>query len=329
MLSSIVMVTGFTCCTICVALFGLYIYSKLTIGMCTNKNSLHGKTVLITGGNSGIGFEAAKEFARRGARLLLACRNEEKAREAICNIQQETSNEDIQLYKLDTSSLQSVEHLAHELLSCKRIQIDVLCLNAGCLPDKERRKSVDGFEYGFAANHLGHFHLVNLIQSILSPSARVIITSSMIHEFVRLDFTDLQLEKNYSRFLSYSRSKLMNIYHMRELAKRLNPLGITVNAIHPGLVHNLFLQASDFIEHLFTRVILPIYGKSSWQGAQTIIHLATSNKLEGVTGRYFTDCKVKSLNENANDRKAPKKLWEYSEKIISIWKQKQNNLSEN
>ncbi|XP_028967019.1 retinol dehydrogenase 12-like [Galendromus occidentalis] len=295
---------------------GLYVYCKFTMGKCGNSIGLSNKTILITGGNSGVGLEAVREFARRGARLILACRDVKKAREAIRDIQQQTGNIDIEVHEVDISSLASVEELVRQLtLSLKKI--DVLCLHAGTGPVDSRQETSEGHEKTFATNHLGHFHLVQLLRPALNPGSRIIITTSMAHEYVRLDFENLQQHKAYNGVLCYARSKLMNVYFMRELAQRLLKDGITVNAQNPGLVHTSGLKNSSALGNwLSETLVAPVYAKTSWQGAQTLIHLATSDELDEVTGCLFRDCKPTRLNEIANDKRAPKKLWQYSEQLI-------------
>ena len=297
---------------------GLFVYCKLTMARCINSNSLCNKTILITGGNSGVGLEAVREFAKRGARLILACRDVKKACRAICNVKQQTGNSDIEIHEVDISLLESIEMLV-EQLSFRRTKIDILCLHAGTGPVDPRQETSEGHEVTFATNHLGHFHLVQLLRPALNPGARVIITTSMAHEYVRLDFENLQQQdqQSYNGVLCYARSKLMNVYFMRELARRLLRDGITVNAQNPGLVHTSVFKNSTVLGNwLSETLVAPIYAKTSWQGAQTLIHLATSDELNGVTGCLFRDCRSSRLNEIANDKRAPKKLWEYSEQLI-------------
>lgn len=327
MLLTVVIVVFFMCACFTVIAVGLYVYCKFTMGKCANSNSLCDKTILITGGNSGVGLEAVREFARRGAKLILANRDVQKTNEAIIGIQQQTGDADIRVHEVDISLLESVERLVQQLSSCQT-RIDILCLHAGTGPVDPRQETSEGHELTFATNHLGHFHLVQLLRPLLNPGARIIITTSMAHEYVRLDFDNLQPKPEaYNNVLCYARSKLMNVYLMRELAQRLLRGGITVNAQNPGLVHTSVFKNSTVLGNWFSETLIaPIYAKTSWQGAQTLIHLATSEKLEGVTGCLFRDCKPRRLNEIANDKRAPKKLWEYSERLIKKASQLEKSL---
>lgn len=324
MLLLVVILTGIISLVFFILCLGLFIHCKFTKGTCRNKNSLEGKTVVITGGSSGIGFETAKDLAARGAKLVMGCRNLSKANSAIKEIQEATGNTKIELFSLDTSSLQSVEEFAAAVLKSQS-RVDILILNAGIKPTKERCESVDGYELLLATNHLGHFYLTNLLLPLLETStpSRIIITSSMIHEYVRLDFSDLQLNRRYSKLVSYGQSKLMNILHMRELSERLKGRGVTANALHPGVVRTQILSGDGLSEWVVENVVARFYGKSPLEGAQTTIHMATSDKMNGITGLYFTDCHPKRLGEHGASKMAARRMWEYSEKLIEQWKAQQ------
>eukprot|EP00074_Homo_sapiens_P069273 XP_011521403.1 WW domain-containing oxidoreductase isoform X1 [Homo sapiens] len=201
-----------------------------------------GKVVVVTGANSGIGFETAKSFALHGAHVILACRNMARASEAVSRILEEWHKAKVEAMTLDLALLRSVQHFA-EAFKAKNVPLHVLVCNAAtfALPWSLTK---DGLETTFQVNHLGHFYLVQLLQDVLcrSAPARVIVVSSESHRFTdindslgKLDFSRLSPTKNdYWAMLAYNRSKLCNILFSNELHRRLSPRGVTSNAVHPG-----------------------------------------------------------------------------------------------
>ncbi|CAF1019489.1 unnamed protein product [Rotaria sordida] len=295
---------------------------------CPSKDRMDDKIVVITGSNTGIGKSTAIELAKRGARIILACRNQQRAEEAKQEIQIKSNNNQIEIEILDTSSLQSVRECATRLR--KHLpRIDVLINNAGVLT-QSNEKSIDGFEIHFATNYLGHFLLTNLLLDLLkkAPSARIINVAALAHQFFncQIHWDDINLEKtSYKAFYAYARSKLANIMFTNELAKRLKGTNITANSLHPGLVHTEFIRYAGsryekilyIIEQLITP-ILWIFIKSSEEGAQTTIYLASDIHLDNVSGKYFSDCieiqpSKMTLNEEDNRR-----LWSLSEKMTKL-----------
>src|ERR1700722_14919040 len=200
---------------------------------------MKGKTVVVTGGNSGIGFETAAALASMGARVLVTARNADKGRNAVAAITQRSGGGGlVQLVVFDLADLASVRRGAAEILE-QAPRIDVLVNNAG-LVLTDRAETVDGYEATFAINHLGPFLLTNLLTDRLVASApsRVVNVASTAHRSARhgLDFEDLQAATVYKLSRVYARSKLANIYFSNELARRLEGTGVTVNSLHPGTV---------------------------------------------------------------------------------------------
>uniref|UniRef100_A0A4W2H6Z8 WW domain-containing oxidoreductase n=1 Tax=Bos indicus x Bos taurus TaxID=30522 RepID=A0A4W2H6Z8_BOBOX len=203
---------------------------------------LSGKVVVVTGANSGIGFETAKSFALHGAHVILACRNMTRANEAVSRILGEWHKAKVEAMTLDLALLRSVQHFA-QAFKAKNVSLHVLVCNAAVfgLPWTLTK---DGLETTFQVNHLGHFYLVQLLQDVLcrSAPARVVVVSSESHRFTdindssgKLDFSRLSPSKNdYWAMLAYNRSKLCNILFSNELHRRLSPRGVTSNAVHPG-----------------------------------------------------------------------------------------------
>eukprot|EP00095_Tigriopus_kingsejongensis_P012298 maker-scaffold324_size206069-snap-gene-1.38 protein:Tk12298 transcript:maker-scaffold324_size206069-snap-gene-1.38-mRNA-1 annotation:"hypothetical protein LOTGIDRAFT_189035" len=217
------------------------IFTKLTCGVCTSKAKLQGKTVLITGANSGIGYEAALDLARRGARVVLGCRNLDRGREAAQAIIKETQNRNVSVHVVDLSSKASVRRFAIEFLERER-SLDILILNAGIALTK-KYMTEDNFELHMASNHFGHFLLTNLLAPLMIQSAqrsktpgRIVVVSSLAHWFGKIELDNLNSERSYDSSRIYGNTKLANLLFVKELARRLKSRNIVVNAVHPGAV---------------------------------------------------------------------------------------------
>ena len=204
---------------------------------------LDGKTVIITGANTGIGLETAVDLAKRNARVVLACRSVERGETAAVEVKERSGNDNVVFIQLDLASLDSVRKFAAKILE-EEPRIDILINNAGVF-NPTYRKSADGFELTFAVNHLGHFLLTNLLLDRIkeAPSARIVNVSSGAYKNGLIDFDDLNPEQSYSSMKAYSRSKMANILFTRRLSKELQGTGVTVNALHPGVIYtNIFRQ---------------------------------------------------------------------------------------
>ncbi|KAK0042292.1 retinol dehydrogenase 13 isoform X3 [Biomphalaria pfeifferi] len=276
-----------------------------------------GKTVVITGANTGIGKETAKELARRGGRIILACRDMDKCELVKKEIISETANKSIECRKLDLASLDSVRAFC-ETINATESHLDILINNAGVMMCP-KMLTEDGLEMQLGVNHFGHFLLTNLLLDKLKASApsRIIIVSSLAHTRGTINFDDLNSAKAYSKRGAYEQSKLANLLHQRELVKRLEGTGVTVNSLHPGVVDTELGRHLPFTKSLFSSIVLwPIkfiLMKTPVQGAQTTIRLAVDPTLESVTGKYFSDCQEKVPAEQALDDNAAKRLWAISE----------------
>ena len=206
-------------------------------GVCHSKARLDGKVAIITGANTGIGKETAVDFAQRNARVIMACRNVEKGREALDEVVKRSGSNKVVLKKLDLSSLASVRKFAEEILK-EEPRLDILVNNAGVMMCPYS-KTEDGFEMQIGVNHFGHFLLTNLLLDRLkeAPKARIVNVSSVGHYFTwGIKFYDINSEKSYSKIVAYAQSKLANILFTKALAKRLEGTNVTVNALHPGPV---------------------------------------------------------------------------------------------
>jgi NAD(P)-dependent dehydrogenase (short-subunit alcohol dehydrogenase family) len=279
---------------------------------------MKGKTVVITGGNAGIGKATAIALAKKGAEIVITSRSDDKAKAVIAEIKTASGNEVISYVLVDLSSQKSVRKVAEELkIKCPKI--DVLINNAGCYVS-DLQLNVDGLEMQFATNHIGHFLLTNLILDNVKAAgkARIINLSSIAHKSTReLKLDDINYEKEeYGGWKAYSRSKYCNILFTKELAKRLEKDGITVNAVHPGGVRT---EIAEKNANWYTKLGW-LLGKPFMitleKGAATSIHLASSPKAEGITGHYWVRSKQEWSNKPSQDETNWLALWKKSEEIV-------------
>ncbi|KAL7735421.1 hypothetical protein ACLKA6_019538 [Drosophila palustris] len=277
-----------------------------------------GKVVIVTGSNTGIGKETVLELARRGATVYMACRDKKRAEEARLEIIKATSNQNIFFLELDLSSLQSIRKFVVDFKS-KENKLDILINNAGVMRCP-RMLTKDGFEMQLGVNHMGHFLLTILLLDMLKKSApsRIVNVSSRAHTRGEINIDDLNSEKSYHEGTAYSQSKLANILFTRELARRLEGTGVTVNSLHPGVVATELGRHMKILNNLFGRLVLrtllwPLL-KTPRSGAQTTLYAALDPDLNGVTGLYFSDCQPIKVAPAATDDKIAKLLWEESEK---------------
>lgn len=276
---------------------------------------MKGKTVLITGANQGIGKASAIALGKKGAKLVLVCRNAEKARAAIADIK-EAGATDVSLIVGDMSSQADIRRIASEF-KANHDRLDVLLNNAGALVTS-RRTTVDGIEETFAINHLGYFLLTDLLLDTLEASgpARIVNVASEAHRGARMHWDDLQFERGYTSFSAYGQSKLCNLLFTRELARRLKGTNVTANCLHPGVVASGFGQTyGGFFSALMS--VAHLFMISTEKGAKTQVYLASSPEVEGVTGKYFDKCKPRTPNKEAQSDEAAARLWTISEKMTS------------
>ena len=282
-----------------------------------------GKTVVVTGGTTGIGRATVEELARRGASVIFTARNAADGDRAVAEIEQAVPDADVGHRELHLDDLESVRGFA-DGLNEELDQLHVLINNAG-VSVTERRTTVSGHEMMFGVNHLGHFLLVERLRDLLvaSAPARVVIVASGAHKFGPLDLDDLQSE--HVKFgmrggmLVYGRSKLANVLHANELARRLEGTGVTVNCLHPGFVRTRLArdtEATKFGER-FVWPLLGRFARSPEDGARTSIWAACAPELDGVTGAYLEKEAVSEANDDGRDHATAAALWEASEELVS------------
>lgn len=281
---------------------------------------------VITGANSGIGKAAATELARLGALVVMVCRDEGRGRDAQTEIQAaaETahpSREDaVDLHIADLSVQEEVYRLG-ETLRTDYDRLDVLVNNAGVFLES-RQETVDGIEATLAVNHLAPFLLTHLVLPRIretagrAEEARIITVSSEAHRGTSIDFDDLNAETGYNALHAYAQSKLANIFFTHELSRRLQDEGVLVNAVHPGVVNTNMWRGSGWISRI-ARLFSWLY-KRPEEGARSVVYLAASPEVKGVTGQYFKETEIVNPSPEAYDEKAERRLWEVSRKMTGL-----------
>jgi NAD(P)-dependent dehydrogenase (short-subunit alcohol dehydrogenase family) len=279
---------------------------------------MDGRTVVITGASSGVGYFAAADLAARGARVVMICRERERGEAARARLSEQSSGPAPELLLADLSAQQDVRRVAGEL-SENHERIDVLLNNAGGVFSK-RELSADGVERTFATNHLGPFLLTNLLLDLLraSPRARVVTVASEIYSR-RIDFENLQGERSYQFFKAYQRSKLCNVLFAFELARRLGSSNVTSNVVSPGPSKTGFGNNMTGLPLLFTRVMkaTPRFATPE-SGAKTLVYAAASPELDTITGRFYYKSKELRTKPITHDAAAAERLWQLSSELCAI-----------
>lgn len=275
------------------------------------------KTILITGATNGIGKQAAHELAKLGAHLLIVGRDAARTqavRDALVAAHPQTT---VETYLADLSRMAEVKRLA-DAVKAKHSRIDVLVNNAGAIFDA-RHVTVDGYEQTFALNHLAYFLLVRELIGVLSASApaRIVNVASAAHSGAKINFDDLHGARGYSSFKAYGQSKLANIMFSYALARRVPSANITVNALHPGFVDTGFGSNGGSIMRIAIGVMKRFGALTPEKGADTLVYLASSPEVEGVTGKYWDQRKAISSNAASMDDAAQERLWEVSERLVN------------
>ena len=278
---------------------------------------MQGKTVVITGGTSGIGEVAAMALARLGARIVLVARNKSRANATLARLRRSAHGLDHCAYFADLTCLAEMKRVAAQIAD-KEPPIDVLINNAGALL-AARRLTEDGLECTFALNHMAYFVVTAGLRERLlaSGAARIINTASAAHEGATLDFDNLQSAKGFGAVKAYGRSKLCNILFTRELARRLRDTGVTANCLHPGFVATRFADESGgLISHLAW--LAKFFAISPAEGAETIIYLASSLDVAQTTGQYFYKRLPTRPSPAAQDDRSALLLWQRSAALAGM-----------
>ena len=276
--------------------------------------SLEGKTILVTGCNSGLGQEAIRVLAMRGARIVGTARTKEKAESAL----KQVSGKSHLGLECELANPSSVRSCIAEIKK-QKIKLDVIICNAGIMALPKLEKAY-GYELQFFTNHIGHFILVNGLLDELTEEGRVVMLSSAAHMNAPkegIDFDNLAGEKNYSAWSFYGQSKIANLLFAKELARRFSGTKKTAYAVHPGVIKTNLARSMNLIlrvvfglgEHLFLKTVP--------QGAATECYVATNPNVISESGNYFADCNTKTPRKDSENSELAKKLWEVSEKIVA------------
>ena len=278
---------------------------------------MQGKTVVITGATSGIGEVAACVLAQHGARIVLVARDHVRGQRMLERLEAVASGRNHVVHYANLSRLAEMKRVA-EAIAASEERIDVLINNAGAL-FPTRQVTGDALEMTFAINHIAYFVMTNLLLGRLkaTPGARIVSTASNAHERANLDFDDLQLEKGYSGLRMYGRSKLMNILFTRELSNRLAGTGVTANCLHPGFVATRFADTGGGLWSWLVRGAKK-FALTPQEGAKTLIYLASSPAVDGITGKYFHECKQVMPTARAQNDADAHRLWEISLQLSGL-----------
>ncbi len=276
--------------------------------------SMVGRTCMVTGASSGIGRETALGLARLGANLVLVCRDRQRGEETLAAVRKQPGSAGGTLMLADLSSQAAIRDLAREFLGSGQ-PLHVLVNNAGIV-NLQRTLTVDGIETVFAVNHLAFFLLTNLLleRLQLSAPARVVNVASDAHRWGPMNFDDVEGAGRYRALRTYGQSKLANVLFTYELARRLDAPRVTVNCLHPGAVATRLGSNNGVWAKMLIRMLRPFF-RTPENGAATSIYLASSAEVEGVTGKYFSDCRERRSSRASYDEPAAKRLWEISARM--------------
>lgn len=285
-------------------------------GACRSTARLDGKVALITGANSGIGKETALDLASRGAHVILACRDVEKGEEAATEIRIRVGGAKVEVRELDLADTCSIRTFAQRFLR-EVDHLHILINNAGIMMCPYM-KTVDGFEMHIGVNHLGHFLLTYLLIGLLKRSApsRIVVVSSLAHNFGWIRFHDLHSQGSYNSGLAYCQSKLANVLFTRELARRLHGSNVTVNSVHPGTVRSELVRHSTAMSLLFA--VFSMFLKTPKEGAQTSVYCAIAEELQSISGKHFSDCAPAFVAPQGRNEETARKLWDVSCELLGI-----------
>ncbi|MBI4068105.1 SDR family oxidoreductase [Candidatus Kaiserbacteria bacterium] len=276
------------------------------------------KIILITGGTSGIGKETVRKLSFTEATVVFTARDAKKGESTKKEITEETGNNNIGYLLCDLASLTSIKECAREFQK-RYNRLDVLINNAGVLP-QERQESKDGIELNLAVNYLAPFLLTNLLLPLLKQCApaQVVNVSSSLHAEGMINFEDLQSKKSFDKYKAYAQSKLALILFTKKLAKKLDGSGVTVNALHPGVVGTEMTMQNVRKMNPITAFIYKRTLITPAQGAETSVYLATSPDVAVVSGEYFVSKKISHASPLASDKAVAEKLWDISAKLVGL-----------
>lgn len=306
---------------ISLGLLVIKLYVKLSTGWCRSNVSLTGKTVIITGASSGIGYQTAEDFAKRGAKVILACRDPQRGKDAEDRIKKATDNPNIFYRQLDLASFKSVRQFAENILLCEE-RLDILVNNAG-VAYMNGGKSEDGILLEMQINHFGHFLLTNLLLGLIksTSNSRIINVASLSARFViffNINNLNFLPWRGFRDTAVCMRSKLCTILFTIELAKRLKGTTVTTYSVHPGFVHTEIFRTMPTITKFAWKQTIRCLFKNAIEGAQTVIYCSVAKDIQKLSGHNFHDCHFVKRYRTANNPELPKKLWMVSEQFVHL-----------
>jgi NAD(P)-dependent dehydrogenase (short-subunit alcohol dehydrogenase family) len=277
-----------------------------------------GKVCLVTGATSGIGRVVATALAAQGAEVIVAGRHQPKADETVSWIKSETGNHAVRYLLADFSDLGQVRDLASAVKE-RSSRLDVLVNNAGTFFNT-RHETPYGVEMTFLVNHLAPFLLTNLLLKTLQKSApaRIVNVSSAAHQYDTMNFDDLGFKRGYVGMKAYARSKLANVLFTYELARRLDGSQVTVNAVHPGHVATDMWKTNFPLIGPALKWVMGFFARTPEQGADTVIYLASSPEVEGISGKYFADREAVQSSPLSYDKEVAQRLWQISKDLTRL-----------
>ncbi|XP_032685549.1 retinol dehydrogenase 13-like [Odontomachus brunneus] len=281
------------------------------------EEELNNKIIIVTGANTGIGYETVRELARRKAKVIMACRDMQKCEKSRREIVIDTKNKYVYCRKCDLASQESIRKFVKRFRK-EYDKLDILVNNAGVMRCP-KSYTKEGIEMQLGVNHIGHFLLTNLLLDVLKESApsRIINLSSAAYHAGQINMKDLNSDIKYDSGKAYAQSKLANVLFTTELADRLKGTGVNVYAIHPGIVDTDIIRHMRVLNNIFTRIFLKPFVwpfiKAPVQAAQTVLYAALDPSITDASGSYIDNSTIKELSENAKDKNLAKWLWKVSE----------------
>lgn len=283
-----------------------------------SEQKLTNKVVIVTGANTGIGKEVVRDLAKREAKVIMACRDMEKCESTRLDIVMESRNKYVYCRPCDLASQKSIKDFVEQFKK-EHKNLHILINNAGVMRCP-KSYTQEGIEMQFGVNHIGHFLLTNLLLDVLKVSipSRIVNISSSAHKRGKIKLDDLNSDKNYEPGEAYAQSKLANILFTKELANKLKGTGVTVNAVHPGIVRTEIMRHMEIYQRRLGKWLVDsltwIFIKTPRKGAQPVLFVALDPSLDNVTGEYFVNNKIAEVSNEAKNDKIAKWLWAVSEK---------------
>ncbi|XP_045764299.1 retinol dehydrogenase 11-like [Maniola jurtina] len=305
-----------------IVVLAIGLYQKSTNAICLSKKRLDGKTVIVTGGTTGMGLRIATDLAERGARVIIACPFEDEGETAKKEIIKITENEQVVFKLLDLSSIASIRKFVNQIYETEN-RLDILMNNAG-IGAVDEFITKDGMSFIMQVNYFGQFLLTILLLPLLKKNAtnldpaRIVNTSSVLHLLGTVNFDRLNNVKYWYPVLFYANSKMCVVLFTHELARRLKGVNVVVNSVDPGVVGTGIYGCMGKIVGGFITLVAFMFSKTPWEGAQTALYVALDKEAGMVSGQFFRNCKLSRAKKAGYDDETAKKLWEESVRLVGL-----------